>query len=1156
MANANDEMQVQISENKTFTYPMTLERSDEKDMFRMNVDKNGLEQDRTVRSTNREILELNRKYTYNRESELTEEQRAKLSKELTYTERTTKEKDLFASESRLLVNDTKWWTFWRSSKDSDEMKQVKMTLAALNNLLDEPLTKYAVSEEGGVYQYNYLSEKKMNETFEKAYRAVIEACTAYETAKDPKHATGIRRKAKVLELRKLCENDLSNFRIGTEAFLNNTMTINRDQVATGRDLLSRVRCEDEIGIAEIQKEGNSSNVYKIRLATRDADGNQTGEETYYLKENLALLSRDLPGYLNRRIEELTRSRDLLRQSQEESGDQYRENAKYEMTEDRMRKAGTTLDEYNDAIEFLTTMQRNLQDEQDSLKREAMEQRYIKMFSHDFDEMFKQLDDYNVAQQKAAGTAAFVWTKEDKLAEWQKKYDQQVANQSTLAPITKQTLDELKAERKLAEEKHNKEMEENRTKRAAEGGGEPTLLTGLQWIERAIDAGNGAQDEENRKQALGLDREKDADLIDLISRMQTRGERSVRKFFNTSTGKEAEMFGQVRQRGGSGDDEINAMHNTVYSRIAQKFHFEDVITTSHTQLVNFTHAGARKKREAICTVTVEAKGEEFLDVRKRAEEAGKQVVYTPEAVRQLMRLQSVDTTLLQVDRHGRNFKCETKTLKDGNILITAIKSYDHDQSLGEKLLKDTFALKDGKVQKAGFLPPLINKISPESAMYKYINKKYFAGRKTGLIDYWTREENEPKLYKVYTSLNKNVKAPEYQRAAALMGPILQEIEIELRDDYVKQNEKRMKEEAEKRNIPLEEYKYELHEKDMLDEKREIYNSWTGNETITLLNKKDRKTLSSLLKELENMLYEPAKSVSKRKLKSIAEMDMATRKKLYRIIEQLNPYVKKLNWNGLYDQKFRKKREGADPTINDEVRKTTGGYSGDDLRFGFECIFYHLCGILGTDEDLMEEINREDAKNRNQDADDPLQAGEDGLIEIPAMLHYDAAAWRELNQMKDAFDTGTLEVELKDLKLSDAKINALKSRVYEQIEQVKKMQELVRRFNKARNVSEDRVEGKFFLEKEDYDKITDLSELAIDAGDTYLSIDNDTYLFSDEKYFNATGLNERKNALEADNFARKDVKRMHTTERDKVDDQYSGLKKNVLSSKIIKNTGSAA
>ena len=125
----------------------------------------------------------------------------------------------------------------------------------------------------------------------------------------------------------------------------------------------------------------------------------------------------------------------------------------------------------------------------------------------------------------------------------------------------------------------------------------------------------------------------------------------------------------------------------------------------------------------------------------------------------------------------------------------------------------------------------------------------------------------------------------------------------------------------------------------------------------------------------------------------------------------------------------------------------------------------------------------------------------------------------------------------------------------------------KFFEFMNIPDTKVQGRFFLKKEDYSKITDLSELSFDPSSSYLSIDNPTYLYQDPKFFNETEMQQRKNDLEAYNHDREDPKRMHTTKiehNEEKDKEYKVLQYNVLSSKIYiepkesnnENGGSAA
>ena len=197
-----------------------------------------------------------------------------------------------------------------------------------------------------------------------------------------------------------------------------------------------------------------------------------------------------------------------------------------------------------------------------------------------------------------------------------------------------------------------------------------------------------------------------------------------------------------------------------------------------------------------------------------------------------------------------------------------------------------------------------------------------------------------------------------------------------------------------------------------------------------------------------------------------------------------------------------------------------------------ILFTYSEILKADRDneTLEEMIDSDAtlsdiqKAKKKDALSKLQ-DKNGDIVVPALLHYDLDAYMELKRMQASFGNGAgnLSADLKNLNFRNEKIEALKKRCDETIEMIEKAKEKAEAFYELAGWEENTVQTKFFLEGKDYSQIKDFSELSVDPGKTYLSIDNENYLFGDKDYREVTTQSERNKALAAERKKQTDSKR---------------------------------
>lgn len=133
--------------------------------------------------------------------------------------------------------------------------------------------------------------------------------------------------------------------------------------------------------------------------------------------------------------------------------------------------------------------------------------------------------------------------------------------------------------------------------------------------------------------------------------------------------------------GIGRGESLSKRNVLTSRMAIVCKMPQLMALSNTATLH--HSGLQKK-EGI--VMEQAKGMEHMKVITYAQEKGKKVVYTPEAMRQFSCMQLFDTVCGQIDRHYSN-RFVTMVEEEDRIIITGAQGIDHDMSFGKRKYKD-------------------------------------------------------------------------------------------------------------------------------------------------------------------------------------------------------------------------------------------------------------------------------------------------------------------------------------------------------------------------------------------------------------------------------------------------------------------------------------
>ncbi|MCR5655626.1 MAG: hypothetical protein K6G07_08330, partial [Lachnospiraceae bacterium] len=222
------------------------------------------------------------------------------------------------NDSELLLRDKKWYRLFDS--ESEEMKHVKSSVAYLNNVLSGPVPRLATGA---------INAQQMKKDVMSAYITAFHACDKYLKSHKlkGKHSTGERRKQKVKQMISTIGKDQKLFEVAVDNALG--MLQGTQSIQHPRELLERTRAQ-EAKIARFMTEGNSSDVYRVKIKGLDKlkekrkdetdeehlkrlKRYQLTEESLYVKKDEKLLNEDFDGYLKRRIATLTHSKEKRQQ---------------------------------------------------------------------------------------------------------------------------------------------------------------------------------------------------------------------------------------------------------------------------------------------------------------------------------------------------------------------------------------------------------------------------------------------------------------------------------------------------------------------------------------------------------------------------------------------------------------------------------------------------------------------------------------------------------------------------------------------------------------------------------------------------------------------------------------------------------------------------
>ena len=971
--------------------------------------------------------------------------------------------------------------------NSKEMKTIIKMVNGLNSLL-----------EGNIPRVNgNIDVPALKDRHLKGYDAAISACQYYLDVKTPGREKYVKRYRNVEKMkmalekeRELLEVVISN--IGDNKYETHQLA----GIEHPRDLLGLSVTNFIEGPEELQIEGNSTDVYKIKLVR---DG-----KVYYFKQNLKPIGDDVPGFIKRRLRQLTNSR--------------ANHNNVIKAESRLYNK-IDLKDYDFATEFLNKIQSSLDSVSNKVKdSRALKKKYITFFGHDYDLVFKELDAYNA---KARANNTNMMELRARIA----AFEEEIKNPNLDAQEKKIYKQIIAADKK--ELKPLKNM---------------PIMNEYEWLVKMS---------KSKKNPLGITPDSDKALFGILKKMSEEadpkaktegGNERIRRFFTRSMGKEFEAYGQQKERSNATDMEVMAKNNTATYRIANIYNFNDVVTSSESAVVNIKLAGTQNKENVTGTVSTEAPGVEMLKLVQLSEQFGVKIHYSPKAIRQLTRLQMFDTTCLQTDRHWRNFKCMTEPdlrnysneVINKDIVIKSIGSYDHDMSFGNMDLNTAFVNNDdtnGESVKNGMLPPIIRKVKTEGVDYTYYRTNYLGESDKNILDAMQRPLgalNSPYRKHLQDQTDSGRWGKKTITLKKLGVSKLENVPYRMVNGTKLYNYNGI-------NFTVDENRaYEAIIRDSNGRNvyyHEMERFLVGHATEGLKSvNKDMKPFETMLntsrysntgERVDSGAFSPGNSLAynyqklskvllgqrfdgKKDLKLFTEMNQEDRiEAVYlatKILQQLQTF-------DVHDNTFEGENAGK-----------------KELEVKAACYYIkeQLNSLKQADKDAILKEAKKKFKLPGQ-----KENTEPEYTEVPTMLHMDLDAYNEIKRMQRDFDT-TIKNTLMDLAWDEDKIKAYKDRIDQQILQIEKCKTLAEKVLAKKYPQGSKLRS-FFLKEEDYNEITDINEMAWDPGMSYFSTEDENYLMSEEKYSMYLSETEQKGRLEKTNKHRK-IERLHDLKQD--------------------------
>ena len=1095
---------------------------------------------------------------------------------------------LFDANASILKKDKKSW--WR--KDSTKMQDIKIAMDRVQMLMQMDLRSNPkfVTKEGR------LDFKAIGTTLKNEFEKAMELCDAYlgDKKKQGSGSTAKRRRGNVQTCRDMMEKELNTFRILVQPNIEFTLIGNQENIHTPRDILSGIKVIN-VGNVRHQNQGNSQEVYVVDVKQTDVEGilveamDENGKIIqYYMKENLPMLDKTTNLYIDRRIKELTNGQKFKNSPDEKEK---------EREEYRMKKSGTDDTDYLNGIEFLTEAKKEL-NKGDAKKNEKAKDDFCKFLAHDFDSLFRSYEEYKRLMAKGISQ------------------------------------EELNALRLQAREDPIKSLlYESLAKQSA--GQKVDLLGPFEWL---IEAKIINYDKKNPLYKILEKISKQPDV-----KRDGKSTSRLEVLLRVTTGKEAELYGQMTARAKGGTD-MSQYLTMMTSEMGTLYNF-DVLCKTYMAVTDFTRWDDEEASGAVVTLQEEAKGTEWIELQKQAMKYGKKVKLSPNASRQLISLQVIDTICAQTDRHGRNFKCQYEE-QDGDYIVTSIKAYDHDMSFSEVTLEGAFEKEKDKdkcakiLKKNGFLPPMIQKISPKSPIFRHLRRNYL-GRKPEHV--WL-DEIKPAMYEKTwnehitekeTRVNENNEKEDVEVEKVVQRKEMAPIPPVAKDSFLtvfyKSKLSFIEYNGEKKkrgdyycvvNQPSDIFENcQIYRDDMWHfiSKRGKDGDKDGSKDIKiskqLFNAKPKWARD--VNELNKMPYEEfAKKIDQETAESLGiknddknaaaeEADaMKALWKFSRIISELGRLMipqekngKEYEYNGenvygdernLYKSSLVLKRtyeeKGIISYTEEEKRriielgkqlknlnekwdftglcikgkiasgssfqggddynrvkngfrmpeksKTTGSYSTDPQPGFFDGYVQSTLEYIATmfkNDPVLEKMDEHVPDELKEFYDE-----ESGTISLPSVLHMDKADYERAEKIVHDFEKGALKARMRSRQLSEDSIQAAVSRAQETVAQINKMKDMAEKIlrlkypdvweeNKNKTEEEKDPRIKFFLTAKEFEELDDLSDLAIDPGDTYLVQDDDDYMSTQEKYKDCMTQTELNDAKDRRNKAYMDQKR---------------------------------
>ena len=170
-------------------------------------------------------------------------------------------------------------------------------------------------------------------------------------------------------------------------------------------------------------------------------------------------------------------------------------------------------------------------------------------------------------------------------------------------------------------------------------------------------------------------------------------------------------------------------------------------------------------------------------------------------------------------------------------------------------------------------------------------------------------------------------------------------------------------------------------------------------------------------------------------------------------------------------------------------------------------------------IKKDLKKSDPSYENDEKklDEAVEKETEKTARVPAILHMDREAY---NSVCDALNSEEyINLMLMDLGMPKSKKNALIERLKEIKAQAEEAEAVVKKWATEKGLPANDVRGKFFLDPEDYDKIENITDMALDPGMSYFSSEDTQFLTKDETMSKLMSEGDRQKAREITNDERR-------------------------------------